>query len=72
MASQEPATGPAGLELRQGREGAETDWEAVTESEMKDTVTLAKTQRASSVVYDNAASNVEEGLACSHGVRQKT
>lgn len=61
MASQEPATGPAVLGKRQGREaGAETDWEAVTESEMNGTVTLAEKASVSVLSYTKAVSHVEK------------
>ena len=59
--------GPAGLEHRQGREGAETDWEAVTESEMKDSAALAQRTFQSEIVNTVAAREVEEESECMHG-----
>ena len=58
--------GPAGIEQRQGREGAETDWEAVTDSEAKDAVTLVQKTFTSEIYRTKAASNVEEESACMH------
>ena len=58
--------GPAGTRQRKGREGAETDWEAVPESEMKDAVTLADKASVSTIDHTKAASNVEEESVCMH------